>query len=173
MKSLNYLLIIVLLLLAGVSNAHLVTDVRSINQTLTAGDVFGWEYDPVDFGFVAGRDTLGGAWLELEIRDADYRPGKDWFDQPFVLIHTGFREYIRVGNENWETPLYFNDFVNKFTIGLNVLSHEIWIGKATMQFEFIRGVNVSEPTPFILFVIGLMALGIGRQRYKATATEKS
>lgn len=47
-----------------------------------------------------------------------------------------------------------------------LLSHIAPSHSATLPTAFAE---VPEPTPFILFAIGLVALGIGRRRYRAAA----
>lgn len=42
---------------------------------------------------------------------------------------------------------------------------------AIFAHELFPIAQVTEPTPFILFAIGLVALGIGRRRYKAETSQ--
>lgn len=153
-----------LLLVSNIATAHVITEVRALNQTINPGETLVWDYDLARYGFVAGRDTLGEAQLTVEIRDPDYRPDKEWQEQPFVVLYFGHRDYMRVGIEDWVASSNFYDRDN-ITPAIAVTSDiPVWVGLATLTFEFIPGSTayIPEPSPLILFVIGLFALAISR-----------
>ncbi len=165
----NCLFSFLLLVVSNIATAHVITEVRALNQTINPGETLVWEYDLAGYGFVAGRDKLGEAELRVELRDPDYRPDKEWQEQPFVVLYFGHRDYMRVGIEDWIASSNFYDR-DDISPAIAVTSDiPVWVGLATLTFEFIQGstVYIPEPSPIILFAVGLFALGISR-RYKAS-----
>lgn len=154
-----------LLLVSNIATAHVITEVRALNQTINPGETLVWDYDLARYGFVAGRDTLGEAQLTVEIRDPDYRADKEWHEQPFVVLYFGHRDYMRVGIEDWVAASNFHDR-DDITPAIAVTSDiPVWVGLATLTFEFTPGstVYIPEPSPIILFALGLLALIVSRR----------
>ncbi|PUA27722.1 MAG: hypothetical protein B0W54_14370 [Cellvibrio sp. 79] len=161
----NCLFSVVFLLVSNIATAHVITEVRALNQTINSGETLIWDYDLAAYGFVAGRDTLGNAQLRVEIRDPDYRPDKEWQDQPFVVLFFGHREYMRVGIEDWVASSTFYDRDN-ITPAIAVTSTiPVWVGLATLTFEFTPGSTayIPEPSPILLLTLGLCALALSRR----------
>lgn len=168
MKYFNFIFGIFLFAITSHANAYVINDVRTFDTTYNNSETLYLEYNLADYGFVPGRDTLiGWPLLTLEIRDPDYWPGKDWSEQPFLMIVIDQARYFtRVGDEDWEERGFFNE---DGIMSVNILfdSIDVWLGDVTLSFEFTPGPTqgVPEPAPFILIAIGLLALGLGRYRY--------
>lgn len=165
MKYINCIFGIFLVAITGYANAYIVKDVRTFDAIYTIDEPFHLEYNLADYGFVPGRDRLiGQPLLTLEIRDPDYWPGKDWSEQPFLMILIDRSRYFtRVGNEDWEERGFFNeDGVMPVDILFDYI--DVWLGDVTLSVEFAPGPArlIPEPAPFILIAIGLVALGFSR-----------
>lgn len=166
MKFLTFIFSMFIFSFASYAHAYVVNDVRAFDNIYSGGELH-LEYSLADYGFVAGRDTLiGFPTLRLEVRDPDYRPDKDWSEQPFLMMAIDqARHFARVGTEDWVERGFFNEEgVMPVTIVFDSL--DVWLGDITLNFEFTPGpAQVPEPAPFILLVAGLAAIGLGRYRY--------
>jgi len=168
MKYINIIFSIFLMAMTSYAQAYIVNDVRTFDRIYNNGETLHLKYNLADYGFAPDRDSLIGLpLLTLEIRDPDYWPGKDWTEQPFLMIVIDQARYFtRVGNENWEERGFFNE---DGIMSLNIVfdSIDVWLGDVTLNIEFTPGPTqeVQESAPFILIVIGLLALGLSRYGY--------
>ena len=166
MKCLKLISSIFILCIASYSHAYVVNDVREFDAIYHGGELR-LEYNLADYGFLAGRDTLVALpTLTLEVRDPDYRPDKDWSEQPFLMmVIDQARYFTRVGAEDWIERGFFNE-EGIMPVAVLFDSIDVWLGDLTLNFEFTPGpTQVPEPAPFILLAAGLAAVGLGRYRH--------
>lgn len=170
MKYAKLIVSIFLLSIFSYANAYTIKDVRTFNTTLT-DDYLRTEFKLADYGFIEGRDKIVN-WpkITIEMRDTEYRPNKDYWEQPFVMIFLSMaRHHARVGIDDWiETASFDEEGILPVTI-TPLEPPLIWIGDITLDFEFISDpAQIPEPATFILVVIGLLALGLRRCRYHSS-----
>lgn len=171
MKYFRYFFSIFIAAIPVMANAHIINDVRMINSVFHANESVYEVFKLADYGFVEGRDRItSNPLITIELRDTEYRPDKEYWEQPFVMIALSLgRHHARVGIDDWVEHWSFDeDGLLPVSIAI-VDPPAVWIGNITLNFAFSPGpVVVSEGSSFILMLIGLAALGLGRQRYHAT-----
>lgn len=148
------------------ANAVIINDVRTINAIYGSGENILLEFNLADYGFVEGRDSIiGSPTLTIEMRDTEYRPDKDYWEQPFLMIFIDFARYhTRVGIEDWVERGFFNED-GIMRVSINVVEPPaVWFGNITVTGEFLPGPSsIPEPAPFVLLGIGLISIGIIRR----------
>lgn len=155
-----------------IANAYLVRDVVTFNQVLGGDESVSWTHDLTAYGYVPGGNEFSLDFtLMLEVRDISEDPWVEEWDRPFYMISQGPGVgHGRIGDSDLvitrgSTPVHV-DMFGKVSPTLYIESGTVWFGSAIFTVE-IPNTSVPEPTPILLFGLGLLALTLQRRRLRS------
>jgi len=170
-KSLKSLVVTVACLLSVNSFAGLITDVETFGdgQKLKAGQQFSWTHNILDQGFTFG--TAESASIEIAFRDDEKKFFKDGFE--FATIQIGFFDLqdgslLTVPTASWFGDLGLSSLAKlnaDGTLFVQVTSTlgDFFVDSSTLSVV-TSNVSVPETSSLMLFVLGLLGLGLMRRK---------
>jgi hypothetical protein len=171
-KSLKSLVIAAACLLSVNSFAGVITDVETVNKTVSITKSVSWTHNILDQGFILG--SAESASVLIEFRDDKSDP---WL-QPFetALVQIGFFDVQDGGlvlnpTVSWSGNLGFSSLVKLNADGtlfvqVTSLLGDFIIGNSTLSVV-AKDVRVPESSSLILLGLGLLGLGVMRRKARA------
>lgn len=171
-KSLKSLVVAAACLLSVNSFAGLITDVETVNKTVSITKSVSWTHNILDQGFALG--SAESASILIEFRDDKSDP---WL-QPFetALVQIGFFDVQDGGlvlnpTVNWSGNLGLSSLVKLNADGtlfvqVTSLLGDFVIGKSTLSVV-AKDVSVPESSPLMLLGLGLLGLAVMRKKARA------
>lgn len=171
-KSLKSLVVAAACLLSVNSFAGLITDVETVNKTVSITKSVSWTHNILDQGFALG--SAESASILIEFRDDKSDP---WL-QPFetALVQIGFFDVQDGGlvlnpTVNWSGNLGLSSLVKLNADGtlfvqVTSLLGDFVIGKSTLSVV-AKDVSVPESSSLMLLGLGLLGLAVMRKKARA------
>lgn len=171
-KSLKSLVVAAACLLSVNSFAGLITDVETVNKTVSITKSVSWTHNILDQGFALG--SAESASILIEFRDDKSDP---WL-QPFetALVQIGFFDVQDGGlvlnpTVNWSGNLGLSSLVKLNADGtlfvqVTSLLGDFVIGKSTLSV-IAKDVSVPESSSLMLLGLGLLGLAVMRRKARA------
>lgn len=171
-KSLKSLVVAAACLLSVNSFAGLITDVETVNKTVSITKSVSWTHNVLDQGFALG--SAESASILIEFRDDKSDP---WL-QPFetALVQIGFFDVQDGGlvlnpTVNWSGNLGLSSLVKLNADGtlfvqVTSLLGDFVIGKSTLSV-IAKEVSVPESSSLMLLGLGLLGLRVMRRKARA------
>jgi len=171
-KSLKSLVVAAACLLSVNSFAGLITDIETVNKTVSITKSVSWTHNILDQGFALG--SAESASILIEFRDDKSDP---WL-QPFetALVQIGFFDVQDGGlvlnpTVNWSGNLGLSSLVKLNADGtlfvqVTSLLGDFVIGKSTLSV-IAKEVSVPESSSLMLLGLGLLGLGVMRRKARA------
>lgn len=171
-KSLKSLVVAAACLLSVNSFAGLITDVETVNKTVSITKSVSWTHNVLDQGFALG--SAESASILIEFRDDKSDP---WL-QPFetALVQIGFFDVQDGGlvlnpTVNWSGNLGLSSLVKLNADGtlfvqVTSLLGDFVIGKSTLSV-IAKEVSVPESSSLMLLGLGLLGLCVIRRKSRA------
>lgn len=171
-KSLKSLVVAAACLLSVNSFAGLITDVETVNKTVSITKSVSWTHNVLDQGFALG--SAESASILIEFRDDKSDP---WL-QPFetALVQIGFFDVQDGGlvlnpTVNWSGNLGLSSLVKLNADGtlfvqVTSLLGDFVIGKSTLSV-IAKEVSVPESSSLMLLGLGLLGLCVMRRKARA------
>lgn len=155
-------------LMAANAQAGLITDVETINKTLSFGESKSWTHNILDQGFILG--SAQSATLTIEFRD-----DKDPWYSPFetALVQIGLFDLQDGGlvfnpTVNWTGGLGLSSLVKlnadgSLFVQVTSVLGDFVIGNSTLSVT-TTDVAVPEPGMLMMFALGLLGLVAARRK---------
>lgn len=171
-KSLKSLVVAAACLLSVNSFAGLISDVETVNKTVSITKSVSWTHNILDQGFALG--SAESASILIEFRDDKSDP---WL-QPFetALVQIGFFDVQDGGlvlnpTVNWSGNLGLSSLVKLNADGtlfvqVTSLLGDFVIGKSTLSVV-AKDVSVPESSSLMLLGLGLLGLAVMRKKARA------